>query len=262
METVNKGPEPQAWTNHRQTPGADYEATSELKFSLLTQQGFTCAYCGRRIPCIDRQFHGDKDPRADRMRIEHVIPRETLKTAEKRMVYENLVACCPGAIGYIPSKKGFASHHCDLRKGSSEIHFDIFDKNLPAHFKYVTNSKSQNAGAVIHVNSPGLQVEIGNTDRDSLESDSNVLNLNHPILRTNRMAIIKAIEQKAIAESKRHSLNAAWWEKLLSHFESMSENVKYINPETGNEERFPAYPAYRAIACFYIRKKLRACGAS
>lgn len=106
METVKKGKEPLAWKQYRTTPGVDYKATPQLSFALLKENGFVCAYCGRRIPCNDPiSGQNDEDSnhtlkyRTDKMHIEHVYPREVLNSAAERMDYSNMVACCPGFIG-------------------------------------------------------------------------------------------------------------------------------------------------------------------
>ncbi|MCH5218082.1 MAG: hypothetical protein J1F07_05980 [Muribaculaceae bacterium] len=294
METVNKGPEPTAWENFRNTPGADFSATPELKFALLREGGFVCAYCGRRIPCSDplsdnkENVENDIDEhtinhRTDTMHVEHFWPRKFLKTPEERMVYANLIACCPGFISRIGNNKkaNLYSSHCDHRKGSRVLHLNIFQRNLGDKFRYITNMKSPLAGAImiednfvhtpesdekdwLDINRRGwdaghsgqllvnLQNEIAPMN---IEHDDNVLNLNHRILRINRASVIKAIQTQA----KKYGSHRAWWERLLIKFSTMSEFVDYLNPITNNEERFMAYPPYRSIAIFYIKKKLRQC---
>ncbi|MCF2598074.1 hypothetical protein I6E10_04830 [Phocaeicola barnesiae] len=53
MRKIQKQPEPREWTEYRLTPGAHYEASSELRQALLEEQGYLCAYCMRRIPVHD-----------------------------------------------------------------------------------------------------------------------------------------------------------------------------------------------------------------
>ena len=89
MRKVDKRPEPKEWVEYRQTPGAKYEAISELRSSLLEEQGYVCAYCMRRIPVKDRNSN-------ETSRIEHVLSRE--KHPDRELDYHNMVICCPGAI--------------------------------------------------------------------------------------------------------------------------------------------------------------------
>lgn len=96
MILITKNKEPKAWTAHRMTPGATYEAKSELRTSLLKEQGYICAYCMRRIPIHDANS-------TETSRIEHIKCRERYKDLE--MDYDNMVICCPGSIN--------DDFHCD-----------------------------------------------------------------------------------------------------------------------------------------------------
>lgn len=290
METVNKGPEPTAWRDHRTTPGAQFDATEELKFTLLREGGFVCAYCGRRIPCSDppsnSQPANDGDihaatHRPDTMHVEHFWPRELLHTAAEKMDYRNLIACCPGFISKIGSDRKAAHHssHCDHRKGARVLHLNIFQPNLGDQFRYDTNIKSQEAGKMmidgqfLHTpkndekewldthrpgwdkGHPGQMLVIRQNEVAPIKMDENdnVLNLNHKTLMQNRISVIKAIQTGA----KKNGSQRVWWEKLLTKFSTMSAKARYINPATKTEEEFRAYQPYRSIAIFYIKKKLR-----
>lgn len=290
METVKKGKEPSAWKQYRTTPGADYKATPQLSFALLKENGFVCAYCGRRIPCNDPiSDQNDEDSnhtlkyRTDKMHIEHVYPREALDSAAERMDYSNMVACCPGFIGDSGWQPGEVSCHCDHRKGSRFLHFNPFAEDLGKWFTYKTNLHSSEAGAIYtdkiisHIpgevekawldahrkgwdkGHPGkltvnLQTEIGPVN--DLKHKDNILNLNHPFLRQNRAAVIKGI-QKVAKNSGNAANKKIWWERLLKKFSTMSEIKEYPDPNTGEIKRYAAYPAYRSIAIYYISKKLR-----
>lgn len=293
METVNKGPEPAAWRDYRNTPGADFSATKELKFALLKEGGFVCAYCGRRIPCQDPMPDDCPEENAkehamthrnDTMHVEHFCPRELMQSAAERMDYRNLIACCPGFISKIGNgrKAGLYSSHCDHRKGARVLHLNIFQPNLGDKFTYNTNVKSPEAGCVridgefIHNpcqeekiwldqyrsgwdkdHSGQLQVNLQNeiAPFDS-KHDDNVLNLNHPLLMQNRAAVIKAIQ----IEARKQGSQRAWWERMLAKFSTMSELVDYQNPANNKIETFMGYPPYRSIAIYYIKKKLKQFG--
>ena len=43
MIKIEKKTEPHSWTKHRLTEGAKYEATSDLRNALLSDQGYLCA---------------------------------------------------------------------------------------------------------------------------------------------------------------------------------------------------------------------------
>ena len=290
MQTVNKGPEPIEWQTHRLTSGADFEATAELKFALLKEGGFVCAYCERRIPCedpFDNNSQSDNSDshaathRTDTMHVEHVYPRKLLTTPAERMRYDNLTACCPGFIGKIGmhSKASMYSSHCDHRKGSRVLHLNIFKPDISADFSYVTNIKKDDAGRILinktfdhhpdqremnwlNENKPGwdeghpgiLKVELQNEiGPEKMEHPENVLNINHPYLMMNRAAVIKAITTAA----KKNGTSRRWWENALRKFSTMSERIPYLNPKTNQTEYFPAYTPYRSIAIYYIKKQLR-----
>ncbi len=159
MIKIDKTSEPQSWTEHRLTEGADYEATPDLRAALLADQGYICAYCMRRIPVNDKGV-------SETSHIEHIIPRETL-SREDRMEYRNMVICCPGAIVSTFRK----DTHCDRHKERDRISFSPLDQ----HFIDTLSYKSD--GTIVSTN----------TTYDTEIND--VLNLNQPLLKANRKAV-------------------------------------------------------------------------
>lgn len=114
MIKIEKGREPKSWTTHRLTPGSVYQATDDLRDSLLSDQGFICAYCMRIIPVSDKGCD-------ETTRIEHVVPQNLL-SREETMDYGNMVICCPGAISSVSSK----DCHCDRHKSNTPLSFSLF----------------------------------------------------------------------------------------------------------------------------------------
>lgn len=82
MIWIVKQNEPKSLEEHRNTPGSDYYGLdkTELRKSLLEEQGFICAYCMQRI-------RG-----ADDTKIEHYQPRNPANELQ----YTNLLAVCYG----------------------------------------------------------------------------------------------------------------------------------------------------------------------
>ena len=159
MIKIDKTREPQSWTQHRMTEGATYEATADLRDALLTDQGYICAYCMRRIPVRDRGAD-------ETTRIEHIIPQSTL-SREDAMDYRNMVICCPGAISST-SKTGC---HCDRHKGEDPISFSPLDQ------RFIDTLSYKNDGTIVSSN-------------DTYNQEINdVLNLNIPMLKANRKAV-------------------------------------------------------------------------
>lgn len=113
MIRIRKGPEPKSWAEYRlSTPGATFDDAPkvDLRRALLSEQGYLCCYCMRRID-------------EDTTRIEHRIPREKLKELRFGVFdYWNLLAACDGGEGLTAEQQ-----HCDVLKHHHEIALD------PAH---------------------------------------------------------------------------------------------------------------------------------
>lgn len=82
MIYIEKKSEPSSLKIQRETPGADFNGLdkTDLRKSLLEEQGYICAYCMKRI-------RKDKS-----VKIEHYHARNT----ENQMDYQNLLAVCTG----------------------------------------------------------------------------------------------------------------------------------------------------------------------
>ncbi|KAA6332713.1 hypothetical protein EZS27_018808 [termite gut metagenome] len=159
MKKIDKGVEPQEWEEHRNTPGAIYQSISPLREALLREQGYTCAYCMRRIPCKDANSNED-------IRIDHIKCRE--KYPDLQLDYKNMVICCPGAINN--------DFHCDKKKGASDISFTPFDSFFIDTLSYLSGS-----GQIKSTN-PSWDKEL-----------NNVLNLNNSLLKQNRKQTLEGI---------------------------------------------------------------------
>lgn len=159
MIKITKDPEPQEWRDYRNTPGVVYAARSELRNSLLSEQGYICAYCMQRIPVQ----HGNE---AERSRIEHVLSRED--RPDLQLVYNNMVVCCPGNYDNVP--------HCDRSKGSFSVTFSLLTDQLPNSISY---------------RSKGGEILSSNADW-SLELNDR-LHLNHARLKSNRKQALEAV---------------------------------------------------------------------
>lgn len=190
MIPIVKTKEPKSWTLHRLTPGATYEATPDLRLSLLKDQGFICAYCMRRI-----EDDGYKT------RIEHIVPQSAIST-EEAMDYSNMVICCSGDIEGTRHDRT----HCDRHKGDNVIHFSPF-----------TNY----AASTIRYNSDGT---MKSTD-DAIDDDiNNVLNLNIASLKLNRKSVkVGLVRQLGKKEWKKADL-----EKILLKYNSIDKDGKFI----------------------------------
>jgi len=153
MIKIIKVREPSEWTEHRTTPGAEYEAKPALRNSLLDEQGFICAYCMRRITY-------------ENSIIEHIKCRS--KRPDLSMNYDNMVICCQGNIN--------DEDHCDKLKHDSDIAFSPFEDVFIDSLSYETKNG---------------KIKSSNTQwQDELES---ILNLNNSLLKLNRQAVIEGV---------------------------------------------------------------------
>ncbi len=174
MITIRKNNEPVSLTHFRASGGKkfddlDAKTKSDLRTSLLEEQGYLCAYCMKRIG-RDKDEEGlYKD-----VKIEHIIPRsETAKSADTEMLeldYSNLVAVCTGSTN--------GELHCDTSKGNSIISLHPCNRAVEESISYGLKD-----GEIRSNN------ELWNKDI----KDKAKLNLNHPTLKLNRAAAIKGL---------------------------------------------------------------------
>ncbi len=192
MIRIVKTKEPKSWTKHRLTDGALYEASSDLRDSLLAEQGEICAYCMRRIPVADAGT-------SETTRIEHIKPQSNL-SREEAMDYRNMVICCPGAMASTSKK----DCHCDRHKGETFISFTPFDQNFIDTLSYKSDGT----------------IESSNKKYDKELNE--VLNLNVGILKANR----KAVRNQLIATLGTREWKKSDIEKILKIYSSKDAEGK------------------------------------
>ena len=125
MIRIEKTQEPDEWTIIRLTPGLSFDGAvkTELRQSLLLEQGYICGYCQRRID-------------VNNSRIEHVKPQsQSIANGrpEEMLDHGNMIICCDGDITGHNSYKLF---HCDRKKGETPIHFSPFSATDMATVSY------------------------------------------------------------------------------------------------------------------------------
>ncbi|MBP5771435.1 MAG: hypothetical protein J6W75_08765 [Bacteroidaceae bacterium] len=213
MIKITKGKEPAEWTEERNTPGISYETTHKdaLRLALLEEQGWLCGYCMRRV-----SFAAGTQTDT---RIEHLKPR-TLSLSEGKpeetLAYGNMILCCNGDID------GSRNLHCDASKGEKEIHFTPFEAVAIATISY-----SSKDGSI-------------KSSNETYDSDlNNVLNLNHPILAANRLAVIKGLVKE---------MGRKTWKK--------SDIVHKISYYSGRNAKGQLHE-YCGVVIWYLNKKLR-----
>lgn len=114
--------QPISLVRHLKTPHHsynNYKEKDELRAALLSEQGFICCYCMRRI----------QEAVANKMEIEHFkaysIYNGTDGKPDLTLDYSNLLSACKG-------NEGASKHlqHCDEHKGNTEILLNPTDKNM------------------------------------------------------------------------------------------------------------------------------------
>lgn len=211
MRKIVKGPEPSALTEYRAgrkagVPDPDYEGFREkdlLREAIATEQRGLCCYCMRRI-----------HPHEDGMKIEHCLSQEM--HPDKQLNYRNLLGACKGGEG-----ARARDQHCDTKKGRHSLSFNPADP----HFDIEASIKYLGDGEIFSSNAK-INWELGEA----------VLNLNLPMLKSSRKAVLDAFQSRLISGER---LNAA---KELAKWD-------------GSQPK--QLPEYAAVVACYLRKKLR-----
>lgn len=212
MIRITKGSEPAEWKKEKNTPGITYETAHKdaLRQALLEEQGGLCGYCMRRVT-FEAGMVTDT-------RIEHLKPR-TLSLAEGKpeetMSYGNMILCCNGDIDRSKNL------HCDASKGERAIHFKPFDEAAIATFSYSSKDGS-----------------IKSSNMDYNQDLNDVLNLNHPRLAANRLAVIKGL----VIELGRKAWTRADISRKLAYYSSKTSGGKLHE--------------YCGVVIWYLNKKL------
>jgi uncharacterized protein (TIGR02646 family) len=218
MRKIDKGKEPEEWIEYRKTADAKYQATTELRDSLLKEQGYICAYCMRRIPVRDQNSN-------EPSRIEHILSRT--KHPDLELSYKNMVVCCPGAIDSVlisdnSKKEKYHNSHCDKSKGENDISFSPFDSSFISTLGYKSKDGT---------------IESSNDKYN--EEINNLLNLNNALLKANRVQTLKGLLV---------CLNQKEWK---------ASEIKKLLKSWDEKDNGGMYKPYCGIVVWYLEKKLR-----
>lgn len=219
MRKIIKNPEPEAWIKFRKTPGVEFESIPELKDALLKEQGYICAYCMRRIPCKD-------DNSYDIIRVEHILSRKNHPDEEHVFGYNNLVACCTGAIGMSADSENLSANnfHCDRKKCEQDVSFNLFSESFIETLSY---------------NSKDGTIKSSNTQYN--KEINEILNLNHCQLKRNRFEALRGV----ITQLSKIKSN---WTK---------SNIEKVLAIWNEKDQDGYYKPYCGIVIWYLKKKLQ-----
>ena len=181
MRTILKGREPTSLTEHRCTPGTDYDGYRDkdtLRAYLEKEQRGLCCYCLQRIRAEIGQ-----------MKVEHWHCQDDFPA--EQLDYANLLGACMGNEGQCARDQ-----HCDTRKGNRNL------SRNPA-------SPAHRVEEVIRFPGDGRIV----SDDPAFDTEINeVLNLNLPFLVKSRKETLTAFQTLL---EKRGQLGRNALEKLL-----------------------------------------------
>jgi len=165
MRTIQKGPEPATLTQHRQQANANYDNyldKAALRVALVAEQHGLCCYCQSRIQAT-----------SNGMKIEHWQCQAA--NPARQLDFANLLGACLGGQG-----KPKRDQHCDTRKGDYGLCFSVCDSAHPIDQRI----RFQGDGKI-------------SADNVAIDGQINaVLNLNLPRLISNRIAVLKAFQQR------------------------------------------------------------------
>lgn len=190
MKQITKIAEPNSLVQHRATPYATYDnmpiATKDtLRANLLTEQGYICCYCNKRIP----------ESTYPNMKVEH--HRCQANNQHLQLSYSNLLAACLG-------NEGKPNHllTCDTKKADLDLSINPIasSPNCESLFKY----------------NPEGEISSINDDAEINRQLKNVLNLNMQTLMDNRREIYLEVQARYKAESKRTKNNKAEMNKFFA----------------------------------------------
>lgn len=163
MIQIVKKNQPKSWEAYSNTPGVDYSSNTDLRNSLLGDQGYICAFCMRTIPV------SKKDPNENETsKIAHLLSRTNHD--DRKLDYDNMVICCPGNIN--------GEAHCDKSQGSADITLPIFNIQLQQSIIYSSYTGGIKSTNIAWHNTIDL-----------------LLNLNNPVLKFNRLQALNGVRQ-------------------------------------------------------------------
>jgi uncharacterized protein (TIGR02646 family) len=224
MLNIAKYAPPQSLVKYAIPPGAVYDGPNftpvkdELRVALVKEQHGLCAYCMCRIEAA-----------ASKMKVEHWKCQD--HNPELQLHYGNLLGVCKGHEGAAPKDQT-----CDTRKGNDDLKYN---PSNPLHDVFSKLRYDLKDGA-LHSTEADFDLQVSDEDEHGNDRGKSVLNLNLPLLKRNRLEVIKGV-QAALAMGGLHR-GKAEIEKRIQKLESQS-----------------VWPEYAGLIFYYLQKRLKAC---
>ena len=171
MKHIKKQSPPESFVRYKNGRGATFKDLSEnhidikteLRASLVEEQGYICCYCGCRVDATDAI-------------IEHLKPKDGNKYPQLQLEYTNLLASCYGGQNARHNGRVYPSC-CDDHKKNDEIEVHPLLNNCESRFLFDED------GDIICA-------------PDDLEASKtiDILHLKSPVLKNRRKAVIAAFQ--------------------------------------------------------------------
>ncbi len=175
MKQISKLRPPKSFVEFNSKPHAIYDGSDfpkeELRQNILTEQGYLCCYCMKRIP----------EHTVPYMKIEHYLCQDN--HAHLQLVYTNLLGACTGNEGQTQIKQT-----CDTKKGNKPLTINPVSTNPSCNllFKYTAEGEISSISG----------------DEEINRQLNDVLNLNMQTLKDGRRQVYLEVQKRVEAESK------------------------------------------------------------
>lgn len=210
MRAITKGSEPESLTVHRKTCHCDYSNYAYkdgLRHALVSEQRGLCCYCMGRV-------------RPNTMKIEHW--RCQSRYPNEQLSYSNLLAACLGGAG-----KPRCHQHCDTSKGDCDLKWNPADPDhhIEARLRYE------------------LDGSIGSDDAEFNAQLTEVLNLNLPLLKNQRKAVLDAI--------------LTWWKQQKKKLRGPVPRAKFEQERDQRTSGTGVLEPYCQVAVWWLEQRLK-----
>lgn len=218
--------EPHSLVQHRANqPAAYYDnlpqaAKEDLRQSLLSEQGYICCYCMKRIP---EKVKEDGKVSYD-MKVEHYKCQDLHE--DLQLNYKNLFGACTGNEG-----QSNRLQTCDTKKGNKELTINL-----------LTNSPC--CETLFKYNAEG-EISSINDDEEINRQLNDVLNLNMDTLKISRREVYIEVQKRIEARSRQLGTK----QLKIDYFED--EREWWLDR---NENKFKPFCM---VAVYYLNKKIR-----
>ncbi len=179
---------------------------SDTLESLMKDQGYICCYCMQKIYTKGLTSASPLYPT-----IEHYIAQHTPQSKSNNLDtdYKNMLVTCHGNDKKEPDNK-----HCDSSRGG-------------VAFKYL-NPLDKSCEKVLGYGADGSIICLDDTNRNDIEHDIKLLNLNYQKIKDNRKSIMDGI--KKLKVYSKNKLQAKWNKEIFKN-EQLSKCVKSSSGE-------------------------------